>query len=37
MIVDKYFPPIAGALFWIHKLRQRIMIPTEIVKELELV
>jgi hypothetical protein len=36
MIVDKYLPPTAGALLWIHKLRQRIMIPVETVKELEL-
>jgi hypothetical protein len=36
MTVDKNLPPVAGALHWIHKLRLRIMIPTEIVKELEL-
>jgi hypothetical protein len=36
MAVDKNLPPVAGALHWIHKLRQRIMIPTEIIKELEL-
>lgn len=36
MIIDKYFPRTAGALFWIHKVRQRIMIPTEIIKTLEL-
>jgi hypothetical protein len=36
MTVNKHFPRVAGALHWIHKLRQRIMVPTEIVKELEL-
>jgi hypothetical protein len=36
MIVDKHLPPTAGALLWIHKLRQRITIPVETVKELEL-
>jgi hypothetical protein len=35
MVVDKYLPPTAGALLWIQKLRQRIMIHTEIVKDLE--
>jgi hypothetical protein len=36
MIIDKYFPPTAGALLWIHKLRQRITVPTEIIKKLDL-
>jgi Dynein heavy chain, N-terminal region 1. len=36
MEVDKNLPPVAGALRWINKVRQRIMVPTEIVKELEL-
>ncbi|RZC39341.1 MT, DHC N2, AAA 7, DHC N1 and/or AAA 9 domain containing protein [Asbolus verrucosus] len=33
--VDKYFPPVAGALTWIFKLRSRIEKPGEDLKGLE--
>ncbi|XP_041969099.1 dynein beta chain, ciliary-like [Aricia agestis] len=28
-MVDSYLPPIAGMLWWIHKLRRRILLPME--------
>ncbi|XP_069702004.1 dynein beta chain, ciliary-like [Periplaneta americana] len=36
LLIDKYFPPTAGALMWLNKLRQRIVQPVEIVKDLEI-
>ncbi|KAJ9598678.1 hypothetical protein L9F63_010627, partial [Diploptera punctata] len=36
MLVDKNLPPVAGALMWINKLRGRMSIPFEILRELEI-
>lgn len=28
-MVDNYLPPVAGMLWWVHKLRRRIQAPLE--------
>nr|CAD7423390.1 unnamed protein product [Timema monikensis] len=35
MPVDKFMPPVAGTLLWIHKLRQRITTPVETFRIVE--
>lgn len=32
--IDKYFPPVAGAMYWYHKLKGRIQKPGEDFKSL---
>lgn len=33
--IDKYYPPVAGTLLWLHKLAERIRVPVEDFKLLE--
>lgn len=28
-MVDPYLPPVAGVLWWLHKLRTRIQLPMD--------